>query len=169
MSRPTPRATRPATWSWITAPWFEASSTTTRAVHSIPPDCEWPRLWTKYDSRSVGTWARGKGVRGEATEPTGDLHRQGLGVGEAGAGSDPTPRRDDRAGGRHPGRRSRRVHLKAGRFRGDPRTTEGRRGPDPQAAGRSDGQLRPRPLRRRRRDRPGARQPRPGALVSPSQ
>ena len=85
-----PRTTRPATWSWTTVPRFAASSTTIKAVRSILPDCEWPRRWTKSDSRSTRNLAAKKGVRGDATEPTGGLHRQGLGVGEAGAGRDPT-------------------------------------------------------------------------------
>ena len=71
-----------ATWSWTTVPRFAGSSTMTRAVHSTRPGCEWPTRWARCGSRSNGTGTRKKGIRGEATEPAGRLHRQGIGPGE---------------------------------------------------------------------------------------
>src|SRR3954462_14286713 len=101
--RPPPGMIRRATWSWTTAPRSEASSTMTRVVHSTRPGCEWPRLSTRSGSRSNGTWTRKRGVRGEATEPVGRLHRQGIGPGETATGDDPKPCRDDPEGGRDVG------------------------------------------------------------------
>src|SRR3954467_14458543 len=92
-----------ATWSWTTVPRFAGSSTMTRVVHSTRPGCEWLARWTRSGSRSNGTWTGKKGVRGEATEPAGPLHRQGAGPGQTPTGDDPVPRRDDPGGGRDPG------------------------------------------------------------------
>src|SRR3954451_22107597 len=94
---------RRATWSWTTVPRSAGSSTMTRAVHSTRPGCEWPARWTRSGSRSNGTWTRKRGVRGEATEPVGRLHRQGIGPGETPTEDDPDPRRDDPEGGRDVG------------------------------------------------------------------
>src|SRR5580698_5757980 len=94
---------RRATWSWTTVPQFEGFSTMTRAVHSIRPGCGWPTRWTRSGSRSNGTWARKKGIRGGAIEPVGRLYRQGTGPGQTPTGDDPVPRRDDPGGGRDPG------------------------------------------------------------------
>src|SRR3954452_3088109 len=53
--------TRWATWSWTTVLRFEGFSTTTRAVRSTRPGCEWPMHWTRSGSRSNGTWPRKRG------------------------------------------------------------------------------------------------------------
>ena len=74
-----PRKNRPATWSWTIAPRCGASSTTIREDRFSRPVCGWPRRWTRFGSRSNGTWTRKKGARGKATRPLGRLHRQGLG------------------------------------------------------------------------------------------
>src|SRR4051794_17211239 len=58
---PPPRMIRRATWSWTTVPRFAGFSTTTRAVRSTRPGCEWPTGWTRSGSRSDGTWTRKRG------------------------------------------------------------------------------------------------------------
>src|ERR1700761_261259 len=95
-----------ATWSWTTVPRFGGFSTMTRAAHSTRPGYEWPTRCTRSGSRSNGTWTRKRGIRREATEPVGRLHRQGIGPGETPTGDDPDPPRDDPGGGRDigPGR-----------------------------------------------------------------
>ena len=74
-------ATRPAMWSWTTAPRSAASSTTIRAARFTPPACGWRRRWTRFGSRSTATWRRKRGLRGVAVESAGGLHRQGPGPG----------------------------------------------------------------------------------------
>src|SRR3954447_6374234 len=94
---------RRATWSWTTALQFEGFSTMTRAAHSTRPGRGWPTHWARSGSRSDGTWTRKRGIRGEADEPVGRLHRQGNGPGQTPTGDDPAPCRDDPGGGRDPG------------------------------------------------------------------
>ncbi len=69
-----PQPIRPVPWcSSIARPYAEFSMTI-REAHPIHPGCERPRLWRRSASRSNGTWTRKKGVRREATRPTGRLH-----------------------------------------------------------------------------------------------
>ena len=65
---------RPVPWCSNIARQYAEFSMTIREGHSIHPACEWPRLWRRSASRSNGTWTRKKGVRREATRPTGRLY-----------------------------------------------------------------------------------------------
>src|SRR5450432_2403300 len=113
---------RRVVWFWTTVPRFEGFSTVTRVVHSTRPGCEWPTPWTRSGSRSNGTWTRKKGVRGEATEPVGRLHRQGTGPGQTSTGDDPVPRRDDSGGGRDVGPGGEEIGSASVRLRRHPRS-----------------------------------------------
>ena len=124
----------------------------TRAVRSTRPGCGWPTRWTRSGSRSNGTWTRKRGVRGDATEPVGRLHRQGTGPGaspeqeairrhvetiqEVAATLDPAAKT---------------IGPASVRLRRDPRSPRRRRRSDPRADGRLDAELPRRPLRRRGR------------------
>src|SRR3954449_11461984 len=135
-----------ATWSWTTVPRFAGFSTMTGAVRSTRPGCEWPTRWTRSGSRSNGTWTRKGGVRGEATEPVGRLHRQGIGPGETPTEDDPVPRRDDPGGGRDPGPGGEDIGPASVRLRRDPGPPRRRQRSDPRADGGFDAELPCRPL-----------------------
>jgi hypothetical protein len=69
-----PWSIRPAPWCWNTVRRCVGFSTTTREALFILPACEWPRLCRRFASRSNGTWTRKKGVRREATRPSGRVY-----------------------------------------------------------------------------------------------
>ena len=145
------RPIRRAPWCSTIARRCAGSSTTIREARFILPACGWRRRWMRSANRSNGTWTRKKGVRGEATRPTGRLHRPRPGRSRGRTRDDPRLRRGHRGGGRDPRTWRRRVATeRQEKFEELIDRFERDRGSDSPADGQGDDQLSRRPVRGRR-------------------
>ena len=91
-----PRKIRRSMWFWTIVRWCAVFSTTIRGDPFILLVCEWQKLWVKSETRSSETWTRKKGVRGNPTRPSCQLHRPGVGACPRRARGDPRVRRGNR-------------------------------------------------------------------------